>query len=103
MNQTCPETLGCREALASVTYLSCASANVIIYSDCKGIVEDIQNKRGGRYGTIIREIDAMAMEFTSCSFIHEGRSTNKEAHCLAKHALGLDSRRPSSLAHLSTH
>lgn len=36
---------------------------------------------------IIKEIKQRALAFNSCSFVHEWRLSNVEAHCLAKHAL----------------
>lgn len=57
------------------------------------MVEDILSKGGGCHGNIVKEIVATATELVSCSFIHEARQSNKEAHSLAKHALGLDAGR----------
>jgi hypothetical protein len=47
-------------------------------------VEDIRCNTGGLHTHFVRD---MAGELNSFSVIHEGRETNQEAHCLAKHAL----------------
>jgi hypothetical protein len=39
---------------------------------------------------IIDEVKARAIHFQSCSFVHELRASNFEAHNLAKHALSFD-------------
>jgi hypothetical protein len=57
------------------------------------VVDDIVHGRGGRHGSIIKEVEAMRAEKNDCSFIHQGRMSNKEAHRLTKHALGLDEGR----------
>jgi hypothetical protein len=44
----------------------------------------------GRIGSIISEIRSRAAVFDDCSFVHEGRVSNFEAHDLARHALSLD-------------
>jgi ribonuclease HI len=85
------ETLACREALALATDL--IRDKIKIASDCKGVVEDILNSSGGRHGYIIRENQIMSREKLSWSSSHEGRSSNNGAHCLAKHALGLEDGR----------
>jgi hypothetical protein len=38
-------------------------------------------------GSIITEIRSRAEDFGECSFVHEGRASNFEAHNLARHAL----------------
>jgi hypothetical protein len=49
------ETLARREDLALDSDLNCQK--VIVASDCKGVVEDIQRGNCGRNESIIREID----------------------------------------------
>jgi hypothetical protein len=75
------------EALSLCSDLNCSK--FIVGSDCKGVVEDINQRSGGICATVIKEIGLALREFTSCSFIHEGIRTNTEAHGLAKHTLGL--------------
>jgi hypothetical protein len=72
---------------------------VVIASDCKGVVEDIQKGNSGRNESIVKEIGVMAKEFDSCSFIFEERASNMEAYGLAKHALSLDVGRYLWLIH----
>ena len=57
----------------------------MIASDCKSVIEDILNVKGGMHGNIIKEIKSMAAEFDSVSFNHEDRASNVEVGCLAKH------------------
>jgi hypothetical protein len=52
-------------------------------------VDYINQGVGGVCATVIKEIGLSDTDFTSCSIIHEGRSSNSEAHGLTKHALGL--------------
>ena len=42
-----------------------------------------------KYGAIIQEIRLHALSFISCRVVHEFRSSNFDAHNLAKYALGL--------------
>jgi hypothetical protein len=58
-------------------------------SDSKGVIEDINNRKGGSYATVVKEINISARDFTTCSFTYEGSESNLEARCLAKQALGL--------------
>jgi hypothetical protein len=53
----------------------------------------VKRKQGRVCAIVIKETGIAAREFTSCSFIHEGRRTNHEAHDLAKYTLGLDEGR----------
>ena len=53
------------------------------------MIEDIKQKSGASYGAMIHEIIEYSSTFISCNFIHEFRSSNFEAHNLAKHALQL--------------
>lgn len=47
----------------------------------------------GNNETIIKEIKHRAQAFSSCSFDHEGRLSNVEAHSLRKHTLSLSQGR----------
>lgn len=82
------EALACREALALTLDMSLSHA--VIASDCKGVVQDINQGIGGMYASIVKEVNATSELLQHCTFIFEGRGTNHEAHSLAKHALGLD-------------
>ena len=91
------EALACREAMPLPADLGCN--RLVIASDCKGVVDDITNRTGGKYITLIKEILAMKQEFVACTFIHENRRTNRDAHSLSKHALGLEVGRHVWLIH----
>ncbi|XBJ22427.1 hypothetical protein VPH35_000821 [Triticum aestivum] len=57
--------------------------------DCRGVVEEIHRGSGSVYGAVIQEIRFNSTTFTSCNIVDEFRSSNIEAHNLAKHALRL--------------
>ena len=82
------EALACREALALASDL--ALSDFIVSTDCQGVADDIKHGTGGTYASIVKEISETSRDFHQCTFIFEGRSTNIEAHSLAKHAFGLD-------------
>ncbi|XP_044335697.1 uncharacterized protein [Triticum aestivum] len=77
----------CREAMALATDL--LQTHIVIGSDCKETVSEINEGSGGKHGHIIREIRITSSEFQDCSFVFKGRASNTEAHSLAKHALSL--------------
>ena len=81
------EIIACREALALAEDLGVQ--NVVISSDAKQVIQDLNNVSRGRYGAIIEEIQARASNFNSI-FMHESRLVNKEAHKLARFSLSLD-------------
>ena len=85
------EALACREALALAPDLM--QTQVVVASNCKEVVSNISEGNGGTHAHIIREIKQMESEFQSCSFIFECRTTNIEAHSLAKYALSLSNGR----------
>ena len=87
VDPTTLESLACREALSLASDL--ALCRVIVATDCKTLVDRIQQGRGGPYGVIIQEIKLIMREFMECSVIFEGRASNYEAHCLARHTLNL--------------
>lgn len=77
------ETIACREALALAEDLNIQ--RIIISSDSKQVVGDINSENLVRYGTVIKEIHSRALHFM-CNFMYESRRCNIEAHSLAKHA-----------------
>ena len=81
------EALAVREALALADDLNIRMIHVA--SDCKVVVDDIKNKTPAIYGAILHEIIDHSSTFISCTFVHEFRSSNFEAHNLAKHSLNL--------------
>ena len=89
-----PATLECmaiREALALADDLNVSTIQVA--SDSKVVVEDIRDNNPTAYGAIIHEIIEHRSNFLLCNFCHEFRSSNIEAHKLAKHALSLPAGR----------
>jgi ribonuclease HI len=82
------EAIACREALALAEDL--ALQRVYIASDCKNVVEVLREGTMGKYSSITREIAARSSSLQDCIFAHEGRSSNYEAHNLAKYSVSLD-------------
>jgi hypothetical protein len=85
------ETYACRKALSLADDL--AVQKIVVASDCLGVVNDIFSRTGGPHGAIVHEIMQRSISFTSCTFIHELRNFNFEAHNLAKFACNLAVRR----------
>ena len=81
------ESLACREALGLDVDLQLTALHIA--SGCKEVVEDVKNGTLGRYGTIVREIVGRAAHFEKCTFSHERRNSNYEAHMPAKFASSL--------------
>ena len=70
-----------------------------VASDCKVVVDDLKKENPPGYGAIIHEIVRRSNDFEICKFSHEFRSSNFEAHNLAKHALSLGVGRHVWLGH----
>lgn len=81
------ETMACREGLALAMDLQLTKIKRA--TDCKGVVSDLMKGSSGSNATILLELNQRALSFVSCSFVHEGRRSNVEAHCLAKNILFL--------------
>ena len=81
------EALACREAMALA--LDLGLTHVEIACDNKGVVGDINQRIGGNYVAVVKEINPTLNQFYQCTFIFEGRGINLEAHSLAKHIFGL--------------
>ena len=81
------EALVIREAQALADDLY--EAKIAVASDCKVAIEAIKEGSASPYGAVIHEIIDRASFFNSCSFIHEFRTSNADAHNLDKHALTL--------------
>lgn len=75
------EAIVCREALSLAD--DPGLQRIIISSDAKQLVSDLESNSCGRYGTIIAEVMSRAENFT-CNSIFEGRSVNLDAHDLAR-------------------
>lgn len=85
------EAIACREALSLVEDMGVQ--HLFVASDCKAAVNHILEGVGGNYGGVIKEIKEWMKSFTSCVFVHEHRSSNFEAHKLARHGVSLDQGR----------
>ena len=92
-----PESLAIREALALANDMYIQQVHVA--SDCKQAVEAIKGGTASSYAAIVLEIKAQATSLVSCFFSHEFRTSNVEAHRLAKHALTLGVGRHVWLGH----
>jgi hypothetical protein len=79
------ETLAIREALALAGDLY--TPKISIASDCKVPVDAIKEGSNANFGAIVHEIVARAKDFLVCSFSHEFRTSNREAHNFAKFTL----------------
>uniref|UniRef100_A0A8I6YAR1 RNase H type-1 domain-containing protein n=1 Tax=Hordeum vulgare subsp. vulgare TaxID=112509 RepID=A0A8I6YAR1_HORVV len=91
------EALAVREALALADDLNLHHIHVA--SDCKVVVDDINQSNMATYGAILNEIIEHNSSFDSCNFVHEFMSLNVEAHNLAKHALKWGAGRHVWLGH----
>ena len=81
------EAMAIREALSLADDLY--ELKIQVASDCKVAVDDIQQKSKGRYGAIVHEIVQHKSTFHTCNIRHEFRSSNFEAHNLAKFTCNL--------------
>ena len=59
--------------------------NIVVVSNSKQVINDVQKGTSGKYGQIIEEIKLRALHF-NCISRFENRSTNFEADVLAKHS-----------------
>lgn len=81
------EAVACREALSLSRRIS--AYPVCVASDCLEVIRNLQQPYMGAYSMIVDEIKETKTLFSSVSFRHEGRSTNGEAHRLARSAVSL--------------
>lgn len=91
------EVLAIREALALAEDLYLLKIEIVL--DCKVVVQDLSLDNSASYGAVVHEIIDRSSLFDFCSFSYESRSSNYEAHNLAKHALSLDDGRHVWLGH----
>lgn len=80
------EAIACREALPLAEDLQLQ--RVIVASDARQVILDINNRSRGHYGAIISKINSYSCLF-QCKFNYESRKVNVEAHKLAKFSLSL--------------
>ncbi|KAE8772701.1 putative cysteine-rich receptor-like protein kinase 20 [Hordeum vulgare] len=91
------EALAIKEALALTEDLYLRRIQVT--SDCKVVEHELSKDNSSAYGAVIHEIMDHSSSFDFCSFSHEFRSSNFEAHNVAKHALSLGGGRHIWLGH----
>ena len=72
-------------ALADDLYIR----RVHVVSDCKVVIDDMKGDSRASYGAILKEVSVRSSSYISCVIVHEFRSSNFEAHNLAKHSLTL--------------
>ena len=80
-----------REGLDLAADLNITKAQVA--TDCKVVANEFGRRSTAAYGPVIREIELQASSFISCKIVHQSRSSNFDAHNLAKHALTLSAGR----------
>mgnify|MGYP006267379221 FL=1 len=81
------EALAIREALSLADDLY--ARDIQVASDCKVVVDELHHGKLATYGAVLREISEHSTSFFTCNIGHEFRSSNYEAHNLAKHSLSL--------------
>lgn len=81
------EAIACSEGLALAQDLGMEYIEVA--SNCKQVIQHIQQGAGGDYGAIIKEILRTSSTFTSCNFCFEFRVSNFEPHKLARFGVSL--------------
>ena len=91
------EALACREAQALARDLSLQ--HIQMASDCKQVVSHIKQGAEGNYAGIIREVTETMSFFTACNFMFEPRTSNFEAHRLARYGITLPLGRHIWLGH----
>jgi ribonuclease HI len=79
------EVVACREGLALASDLMLHRFKLA--SDYESVVRSIRGEGRGSYGQIVKEIKDQASVFESCIIVHEGRSSNHDAHSLAKSSI----------------
>jgi hypothetical protein len=76
------EVVACHEGLALASDLGLQTFRMA--SDCIKTVRSIHGQGFGTHGPIIQEIKSRKDGFTTVEFVHEGRSSNFDAHCIAR-------------------
>ena len=82
------EAFAVREGLDLGAHMNITKLHV--GTDCKVVASEIGRRSTAAYGSVIREIELQASSFISCNVVHQSRSSNYDAHNLAKHALTLN-------------
>jgi ribonuclease HI len=76
------EAMACREGLALSADL--LVQRIRVASDCLNVIRSIAGEGKGLYGHVVQELWARRSGFQVCQFVHEGRRSNGDAHCLAR-------------------
>jgi hypothetical protein len=76
------EVVACHEGLALASGLGLQTFRVA--SDYINAVQSIHGQGFGTHGPIIHEIKSRKDGFTRVEFVHEGGSSNFNAHCVAR-------------------
>ena len=79
------EVLACREALSLASDLSVR--RIRIASECLRVINTLHDGTMGEYAQFTREIHARSLLFDEVSFCHERRSSNMEAHKIARSSI----------------
>lgn len=79
------EALACREGLALSSDL--LLRKVRLSCDNVNVVRNIRSNNRGPYSHVIQEIQARVGELDSVDFVHEGRTSNFDAHSLARSSI----------------
>jgi ribonuclease HI len=82
VDPTVLEAMACREALALAADLQLTRIKVAC--DCLEIIKSMEGNYLGKFSVILQEIRRRAGDFASVLFVHERRSSNLEAHGLAR-------------------
>jgi ribonuclease HI len=81
------EAMACVEALALAE--NCGIKNLTVTSNCLNVIKNIKETTRCPYMMMLQDLKVRSKCFDYVPFAHEGRESNREAHCLAKHACTL--------------
>jgi ribonuclease HI len=90
------EAMACREALSLAEDLNITRARIA--TDCLEVVNSMKGPYFGRFSSVMKEINSRSRVFAALEFVHERRSSNTEAHGLARSSVSRDTGRHVWLA-----
>jgi ribonuclease HI len=76
------EAIACREGLALASDLTLQS--IRLASDSANVIRSLEETGMGPYGQVVKEVKARARDLNFVDFAHENRSSNVDAHNLAR-------------------
>jgi ribonuclease HI len=82
------EAIACREALALAADLQVTRLRIA--TDCLEIINSLDDNYMGHFSSIMKEVKSRVASFAHVSFVHERRSSNTEAHGLARSSTSRD-------------